>query len=71
MSAPFFLQRGEGLTVREIAALAGGEPRPGADLDRRITGIASIDGATPAASNSEEGRSAPGKSLCATSTKAR
>jgi UDP-3-O-[3-hydroxymyristoyl] glucosamine N-acyltransferase len=47
MSAPFFLQRGEGLTVREIAALAGGEPRPGADLDRRITGIASIDGATP------------------------
>jgi UDP-3-O-[3-hydroxymyristoyl] glucosamine N-acyltransferase len=47
MSAPFFFQRGQGLTVREITALAGGEPRPGADLDRRITGIASIEGATP------------------------
>jgi UDP-3-O-[3-hydroxymyristoyl] glucosamine N-acyltransferase len=47
MSAPFFFKRGHGLTVREIVALAGGEPRPGADLDRRITGIAALDGAAP------------------------
>jgi UDP-3-O-[3-hydroxymyristoyl] glucosamine N-acyltransferase len=47
MSAPFFFQRGQGLTVREIARLAGAAPRAGADLDRRITGIASLDGATP------------------------
>jgi UDP-3-O-[3-hydroxymyristoyl] glucosamine N-acyltransferase len=47
MSAPFFFQRGEGLTVREIAKLADAKPRAGTDLDRRITGIASLDAATP------------------------
>jgi UDP-3-O-[3-hydroxymyristoyl] glucosamine N-acyltransferase len=46
MTAPFFVTRGEGLTVREIAALIGAEPRPGTDLDRRITGIAALDRAT-------------------------
>ena len=29
MSAPFFFKRGQGLTVREIAALTGAEPRRG------------------------------------------
>jgi UDP-3-O-[3-hydroxymyristoyl] glucosamine N-acyltransferase len=33
--------------VREIAALASAKPRPGADLDRRITGIAALDQAAP------------------------
>jgi UDP-3-O-[3-hydroxymyristoyl] glucosamine N-acyltransferase len=47
MSAPFFFNAGQGLTVREIAALTGAEPQPGADLDRRITGIATLDLATP------------------------
>jgi len=47
MSAPFFFQRGPGLTVREIAALAGAQARAGAQLDRRITGIAALDRATP------------------------
>src|SRR5436190_4469177 len=43
MTEPFFFDRGRGLTVREIAALTQAEPRPGADLDRRITGVASLD----------------------------
>ncbi len=47
MTEPFFFDRGRGLTVREIAALTGAEPRAGADLDRRITGIASLDRAAP------------------------
>jgi len=47
MSAPYFFKPRPSLTVREIAALAGAEPRPGADLDRRITGIAALDRATP------------------------
>lgn len=47
MSAPFFVTRGAGLTVREIAASANAEPRSGADLDRRISGIAALDRATP------------------------
>ena len=33
--------------MREIAALTGAKPRPGADLDRRITGIAALDHAAP------------------------
>ncbi len=48
MTEPFFFERGRGLTVREIAALTGAEPRPGADLERRITGVASLDRAAPA-----------------------
>lgn len=50
MSAPFFFKQGRGLSVREIAALAGAElhqPHQGADLDRRITGIAALDRASP------------------------
>jgi UDP-3-O-[3-hydroxymyristoyl] glucosamine N-acyltransferase len=47
MSAPLFFQRGQGLSVREVAALAGGDPRGAADLDRRVTGIALLDRASP------------------------
>jgi UDP-3-O-[3-hydroxymyristoyl] glucosamine N-acyltransferase len=47
MTEPFFFNRGRGLTVREIAALTGAEPQPGADLDRCITGVAALDRATP------------------------
>src|SRR5260370_30128757 len=43
MTEPFFFDRGRGLTVREIAVITGAEPRSGADLDRRITGVASLD----------------------------
>ncbi|MEA2945925.1 MAG: UDP-3-O-[3-hydroxymyristoyl] glucosamine N-acyltransferase [Alphaproteobacteria bacterium] len=47
MTEPFFFDRGRGLTVREIASLTGAEPRSGTDLDRRITGVASLDRAAP------------------------
>jgi UDP-3-O-[3-hydroxymyristoyl] glucosamine N-acyltransferase len=47
MSAPFFFKRGAGLSLREIATLVGGEPRAGADLDRRIGAIAPLDRAGP------------------------
>src|SRR5262245_66527751 len=47
MTEPFFFDRGRGLTVGEIAALTGAAARPGADLDRRITGIAALDRAAP------------------------
>ena len=47
MTEPFFFNRGRGLSVREIAALTGAEPQPGADLDRRITGVAALDRAAP------------------------
>src|ERR1700730_10671787 len=47
MTEPFFFNRGRGLSVREIAALTGAKPRPGADLDCRITGIAALDQAAP------------------------
>jgi UDP-3-O-[3-hydroxymyristoyl] glucosamine N-acyltransferase len=48
MSAPFFFKRGGGLSLSEIASLVGGgEPRAGADLDRRISGIAPLDRAAP------------------------
>src|ERR1700730_5686260 len=47
MTEPFFFNRGRGLSVREIAALTGAKPRPGADLDRRITGIAALDQSAP------------------------
>jgi UDP-3-O-[3-hydroxymyristoyl] glucosamine N-acyltransferase len=43
MTEAFFFQRRAGLTLREILALSGAEPQPGADLDRRITGIAALD----------------------------
>jgi UDP-3-O-[3-hydroxymyristoyl] glucosamine N-acyltransferase len=38
-----FFPRSAGLSVAEIAALTGAEPRTGADLTRRLTGIAPID----------------------------
>jgi UDP-3-O-[3-hydroxymyristoyl] glucosamine N-acyltransferase len=47
MTEAFFFQRRSGLTLREIAALIGVEPQGSADLDRRITGIAALDRATP------------------------
>jgi UDP-3-O-[3-hydroxymyristoyl] glucosamine N-acyltransferase len=47
MSEPLFFQRTTGLTVAEVAELTGAEPRPGADLTRRITGIAALDRAAP------------------------
>ena len=43
MTAPFFFKRSGGLTLREIASLVAGEPREGANLDRRISGIAPLD----------------------------
>src|SRR5215471_16883099 len=46
MTEPFFFDRGRGLTVGEIVALSAAA-RPGADLDRRITGIAALDRAAP------------------------
>jgi UDP-3-O-[3-hydroxymyristoyl] glucosamine N-acyltransferase len=48
MSAPSFFQRGAGMSVGEIAALTRAEPRPDADLGRRITGIAALELAGPA-----------------------
>jgi UDP-3-O-[3-hydroxymyristoyl] glucosamine N-acyltransferase len=47
MSAPFFFRRGQGLSLREIAALTKAEPRGGGNLDRRVTGIAVLDRAAP------------------------
>jgi UDP-3-O-[3-hydroxymyristoyl] glucosamine N-acyltransferase len=47
MTAPFFFKRSGGLTLREIASLVAGEPREGANLDRRISGIAPLDRAAP------------------------
>jgi UDP-3-O-[3-hydroxymyristoyl] glucosamine N-acyltransferase len=47
MTEPFFFERGPGLSVREIAVLTGAEPRSGADLDWRITGVASLESAAP------------------------
>ena len=47
MTEAFFFQRRSGLSLREIVALIGAEPQRGADLDRRITGIAALDRAAP------------------------
>jgi UDP-3-O-[3-hydroxymyristoyl] glucosamine N-acyltransferase len=47
MTSPTFFHRARALTVREIATLTGAEPRGGADLDRRITGVAALDRALP------------------------
>src|SRR5919199_6941370 len=48
MTEPLFFKRPQGLTVGEIAALAGAEPQTGAKLDRRVTNIAPLDRAGPA-----------------------
>jgi UDP-3-O-[3-hydroxymyristoyl] glucosamine N-acyltransferase len=42
-----FFSATEGLSVADIAALTGAKPYAGADLGRRLTGIAPIDGAEP------------------------
>jgi UDP-3-O-[3-hydroxymyristoyl] glucosamine N-acyltransferase len=47
MSAPLFFKPAAGLSVGEIADLTRAEPGPGADLNRRITGIAALDLAAP------------------------
>jgi UDP-3-O-[3-hydroxymyristoyl] glucosamine N-acyltransferase len=47
MTEAFFFQPRSGLSLREIAALTGAKPQPGAELDRRITGIAALDRAAP------------------------
>jgi UDP-3-O-[3-hydroxymyristoyl] glucosamine N-acyltransferase len=47
MTEAFFFQPRSGLTLREIVALTGAEPQPGAELDRRITGVAALDRAGP------------------------
>ena len=47
MTEAFFFQPRSGLSLREIAALTGAEPQQGAELDRRITGIAALDRAAP------------------------
>ena len=47
MSAPTFFTRGSGLTAGEVAALTGAVLRPGAERDRRVTGIAALALATP------------------------
>jgi UDP-3-O-[3-hydroxymyristoyl] glucosamine N-acyltransferase len=46
MTEAFFFPRPPGLTLGAIAELTGATPQPGADLDRRITGIATLDRAT-------------------------
>jgi UDP-3-O-[3-hydroxymyristoyl] glucosamine N-acyltransferase len=47
MSEPLFFERPDGLTAREITALTGAVARPDVAADRRITGIAALDRATP------------------------
>ena len=47
MSEPFFLERRNALTLREVALLVGAKAHPAADLDRYITGIAALDRAGP------------------------
>jgi len=47
MTEPVFLDRPQGLTVQEVAALTGAVARPRAPLDRRVTGIAVLDRAGP------------------------
>ena len=47
MTEPLFHPRPPGLTAREIADLTAATPQAGADLDRRITGIAALDQAGP------------------------
>ena len=42
-----FFNAGPSLTLGEIAALTGSEPRPGTDLDRRIKNVAPLDLAGP------------------------
>jgi UDP-3-O-[3-hydroxymyristoyl] glucosamine N-acyltransferase len=47
MTEPFFFQRGGGFTLREVAVLVQAEPARAADLDRRVTSVASLGRAGP------------------------
>jgi UDP-3-O-[3-hydroxymyristoyl] glucosamine N-acyltransferase len=47
MTEAFFFRRRSGLSLREIVALTGAAPQPGAELDRHVTGIAALDRAAP------------------------
>jgi UDP-3-O-[3-hydroxymyristoyl] glucosamine N-acyltransferase len=48
MSDPLFFRRPTGLTLREIAELAGALPRDRAPLERRVSDVAPLDRAGPA-----------------------
>lgn len=48
MSEPVFLKRGQGLTVAELAAVAGARAIQPPEADRRIVDVAAIDRAGPA-----------------------
>ena len=43
-----FFERAASFSVTEIAALTGAEPSEGADLARRLTGVAPVDRRKPA-----------------------
>jgi UDP-3-O-[3-hydroxymyristoyl] glucosamine N-acyltransferase len=47
MTEPLFFERPNGLTAQEIAALTGAVARPGAALERRVSGIAALNLAGP------------------------
>jgi UDP-3-O-[3-hydroxymyristoyl] glucosamine N-acyltransferase len=47
MTEPVFFERPQGLTAQEIMALTGAVARAGVPLDRRVTGIAPLDRASP------------------------
>ena len=47
MSEPRFFARSQGLNAGEIATLTGALARPGASLERRVMGIATLDYACP------------------------
>ncbi len=47
MSEPIFLRQTQGLTIREIVELTGAAVAADAGLDKRISGIASLDAAGP------------------------
>ena len=47
MTEPQFFARPKGLTAQEIATLTGAVARPGAALERRVVGLATLDRAGP------------------------
>ncbi len=47
MTEPLFFKSAKSLTIGEIAALTGAQPREGAPLDRRISDVATLDRAGP------------------------
>jgi len=48
MTSGTFFKQPEGLTLRDIVALTGAAPREGANLDRRVSGIAALERARSA-----------------------